>query len=96
MPRAWDRGRGLPRRETMSEVELGELVIDEKEDVTTSGDGFCHIDDGSDLRTYCGRPEAEGITCAPYNGEAICPSCGLPTCPTCAVMASLNDRLEDE
>lgn len=77
-------------------TEIGELlpeVREEKEPTTV--DSFCHIVDGSGEKAYCGYIDTGPLTCKPYNGEAICPSCGLPTCPTCAVMASLNERLEE-
>lgn len=58
---------------------------------------FCHIDDGTETRALCGAQDHLPITCADYNGEAICPTCGSPTCPQCAVLSDLEDRLvEDE
>lgn len=59
-------------------------------------DKFCHILDAED-NPYCGFSGVRNgeVSCAPYNGEALCPTCGHPTCPSCAVMSSLNDRLED-
>lgn len=64
-------------------------------DSVSSGDEFCHILDAED-KPYCGwaGKNSDEVTCQPYKGEAICPSCGFATCPTCAVMASLNERLE--
>jgi hypothetical protein len=59
------------------------------------GDEFCHIRDQSLTRFYCGRPVRGPMNCKVYEGEAICPSCGKPTCPTCAVQSSLNARLEE-
>ena len=59
------------------------------------GDEFCHIVDQSLRRYYCGRPcHDRGMKCKVYEGEAICPSCGKPTCPICATQSSLNARLE--
>lgn len=81
---------------------MTDLQIEEVTEVISDGveapprQEYCHIDDGSGLRHYCGKlNEDAGHTCSPYNGEAICPDCGLATCPSCAVMANLNDRLED-
>lgn len=79
----------------MSEVRFDEEVRDETRDVDTTGSEFCHILDASD-KNYCGYVGSTEATCQPYNGEAICPSCGKANCPTCTVMASLNDRLVDE
>lgn len=54
---------------------------------------FCHIDDGSGVGSLCGEdggpPTCEGY----YDGEAICPSCGCPTCPRCAQLSALEDAL---
>lgn len=64
--------------------------------IETTDDGqYCHIVESTGEKAYCGRTQLGDLTCKPYNGEAICPSCGLPTCPSCAVMASLNERLEE-
>lgn len=56
-------------------------------------DEFCHIIDQAG-KFYCGRKRTGPLTCDIYRGEAICPSCGRPTCPTCAVQSDLNARLE--
>ena len=81
----------------MSDLQIEEdvdLIIDDVE--APPKQEFCHIDDGSGIRFYCGKlSEDGGHTCQPYNGEAICPSCGLANCPSCTVMADLNGRLED-
>ena len=81
---------------------MTDLQIEEVTDLTTDDVEMppemehCHIDDGSGIRFYCGRlNEILGHTCSPYNGEAICPDCGLATCPSCATMASLNEKLEE-
>lgn len=75
---------------------MDEVGIADVGDTTgLNDDGFCHIVDESGLRTHCGQRSDESITCKPYNGEAVCPSCGLPTCPTCAVRTDLNNRLGD-
>lgn len=78
-------------------TELGEVVLpDVREEEETTDDGqYCHIVDASMERAFCGKKQVGDVTCKPYNGEAICPSCGLPTCPTCAVRHSLSERLED-
>jgi hypothetical protein len=60
---------------------------------------FCHICvDETLVEVYCGDEGAKGT--APcqgaYEGEAICPSCGHPTCPRCAVLSDLEDRLEND
>lgn len=80
----------------MSDLQIEE-VIEATPDVTVpEKDSFCHIDDGSDIRFFCGKLNEGGrYLCKPYMGEAICPSCGNPTCPACAVMADLDERLED-
>jgi hypothetical protein len=57
---------------------------------TVDADKFCHIDCGDGRTAYCGHVHRGRLTCKPYNGEAVCPTCGLPTCPTCAVMSGLN------
>lgn len=60
---------------------------------------FCHVfapDDPME-RLYCGAanmgetPACEGE----YDGEAICSSCGLPTCPRCAQLSALEDALDE-
>lgn len=69
--------------------------VEEKPKPYTTDDGeYCHIVDDSGQKAFCGRKQVGDLTCKPYNGEAICPSCGLPTCPTCAVRQSLSERLE--
>ena len=82
----------------MTDLQIDEVVEDTTLDVDLPPEQeFCHIDDGSRIRHFCGKlNEDSGHTCQPYNGEALCPSCGLATCPTCVVMADLNDRLVDE
>jgi hypothetical protein len=61
-----------------------------------SVDEFCHIESGDGRTAYCGHVLPGQNTCQLYNGEALCPSCGLATCPTCAVMSNLNERLLEE
>lgn len=82
----------------MTDVQIEEVTDETTDDVVLPPkQEFCHIDDGSGIRFYCGQlNEDGGHTCPNYNGEAICPGCGLATCPTCAVMADLNDRLGEE
>lgn len=61
---------------------------------------FCHICvPGSLEEVFCGEKDFElgAISCGGlYDGEAICASCGNPTCPRCAVLSDLEDRLEDD
>jgi hypothetical protein len=78
----------------MSETAIPEVREDEELETTDDGK-YCHIVDSSGLQSYCGRTQLGDLTCKPYNGEAICPSCGLATCPECAVLCSLNERLEE-
>ncbi len=66
------------------------------DDIPPAGDEFCHIESGDGRTYYCGQRARGETTCQMYNGEAVCPTCGLPTCPQCAVMSSLNERLVDE
>jgi hypothetical protein len=82
----------------MSDLQIEEVVEDTTKEVDVPPEqDYCHIDDGSGLRFFCGKLNEElGHTCQPYDGEAICPTCGLANCPTCTMMASLNDRLVDE
>jgi hypothetical protein len=81
----------------VTDLQIEETTETTERVETPHVDEYCHISDGSGIRFYCGKlNEHPGFTCRPYNGEAICPDCGLATCPTCATMASLNDRLEDE
>lgn len=56
---------------------------------------FCHIDDGSGKRTYCDAWDV-GVDewCdGEYDGEAVCPSCGSPTCPRCAQLEAIECSL---
>lgn len=61
---------------------------------------FCHILVDDDSVHFCGRPVEEGDLPPPcgydYDGEAICPSCGLPTCPRCAQLSALEDQIEGD
>lgn len=76
-----------------SEIATENVVDEDKMTITPSE--FCHIVD-TEQKNFCGYTGDLGrITCKPYNGEAICGSCGRTNCPTCVTMASLNDRLED-
>ncbi len=56
---------------------------------------FCHIDDGSELRSFCGDSVGEPTCVGVYHGEAICDACGSPTCPRCAQLCALEDAIED-
>jgi hypothetical protein len=75
---------------TSQEQDLRDLA----EQDPPSPDEFCHIVDASGTTYYCGKPHKRGVTCKKYEGEAICPTCGRPTCPTCAVRSDLAVRLE--
>jgi hypothetical protein len=78
--------------ETLPETGWDEDVRERESLPPSDSDKFCHIDCGDHRTAYCGHVHGR-ITCKPYNGEAICPTCGLPTCPTCAVMSGLNIAL---
>lgn len=57
---------------------------------------LCHIDDGSEMRAYCGAPDAGGpVTCGYWNGEAMCDVCGAPMCPRCVQLDALDDALDN-
>lgn len=75
------------------EIDLDAHGVD---DIPPAGDEFCHIESGDGRTFYCGKPATGETTCKMYNGEAVCPSCGLATCPSCAVMSSLNERLNED
>lgn len=85
----------------MSTRPSAEITVDwdidtgsrDREDIPPAGDKFCHIESGDGRTYYCGRRATGETTCQMYDGEAVCPTCGLPTCPQCAVMSSLNERL---
>jgi hypothetical protein len=81
--------------ETFTEHDI-EMGARDREDLPPAGDDLCHIESGDGRTYYCGRTATGETTCRMYNGEAVCPSCGLATCPSCAVMSSLNERLVDE
>ncbi len=84
-----------PSAEVFVEDDI-DTGIRDSEGLPPAGDEYCHIEVGDSSTYYCGRPATGETTCQTYNGEAICPTCGLATCPTCAVMSSLNERLVDE
>lgn len=54
---------------------------------------FCHVLLDDESAHMCGRPYFGEPLCPDFDGEAICPGCGLPTCPRCAVLDDLEDRL---
>lgn len=59
---------------------------------------FCHIGATNPQpgdRPLCGAPyvTADG-SCGDYEGEAICPTCGNPTCPRCAQLEAFEQELE--
>lgn len=55
---------------------------------------FCHIGPEGDERCLCGHVSSDEFCPSYYNGEAICPSCGNPTCPRCAQLDDLESRAE--
>jgi hypothetical protein len=63
------------------------------------GDQFCHIDDGSGLRSFCDAPAGGGgITCnSDWSGDdPWCIDCGRPTCPRCLELLHLEDALMED
>lgn len=57
---------------------------------------FCHVGDEGEP-ALCGHDDGIGNsnTCGDeYEGEAICPTCGRPTCPRCAQLSDLEGRLD--
>jgi len=56
-------------------------------------DLHCHIASGDRRTAYCGCLVEDSPTCQTYDGEGVCPSCGLATCPTCATMSELHWEL---
>lgn len=61
-----------------------------------SEEDFCHILVGNDREAYCGYLHNPAQTrCDDYKGEAICSTCGLPTCPICSTMEELELNLLD-
>lgn len=56
---------------------------------------FCHIRTIDQTAWLCGPPTTgdKGPTCIDYDGEAICPTCGNPTCPRCAQLEALEVEL---
>lgn len=85
----------LVHGETATEREIDIGTFDE-EQLPPAEDNFCHIEVYPGKTTYCGKALNDPGTCQLYRGEALCPTCGRPTCPTCAVMSSLNERLIDD
>lgn len=77
----------------MSDLQIEEEV--EIRTITIDADSVCHIDDGSGMKALCGCPTPEGLTCPLYSGEALCPGCGLATCPKCIVLSDLENRVAD-
>lgn len=68
------------------------LAAEEQAIVTFRADELCHVcaADGTEI-AFCGYDTShiEGW-CADYDGEAICPSCGCPTCPRCAQLSVME------
>lgn len=56
---------------------------------------LCHVCPFDSETPYCGAGGGTVGACDDYDGEAICPTCGRPTCPRCAQLCDLDDRLED-
>lgn len=81
----------------MSDLQIEEVAAYDESFAPDDGeDAFCHIIEGSGTRFYCGKPNPSGThPCGLYKGELVCPSCSQVTCPTCAVRADLDDRLQD-
>lgn len=80
----------------MSGVELDTDVEVREEQTRGPGANYCHIRCGDGPTAYCGHSLTGHDTCGLYQGEAICPNCGLPTCQPCAVQSSLHERLIEE
>jgi hypothetical protein len=55
---------------------------------------LCHIGPATSDLSYCGAPWGSPGECGWYRGEAICPSCGNPTCPRCAQLSALEDAIQ--
>lgn len=56
---------------------------------------FCHISPDDGEAAYCGHAMGEQWTCGWYDGEAVCPGCGQPTCPRCAQLEAINLSLQN-
>lgn len=80
----------------MSDVELDIEAGALEEQSRGPGANYCHIRCGDSSTAYCGHDLGNADTCGLYQGEAICPTCGLPTCSACAVQSSLHERMFDE
>lgn len=63
-------------------------------------DQFCHIAyEHDDQRCYCGIIDTGPVTCngeGGWDGETVCPCCGLPVCVTCIRMSNTEDLLEED
>jgi len=78
----------------MSDLRIEEVTHERAFASNDGRDSFCHILDGSGTRFYCGRAHPTGrCSCGEYLGEGICPVCGQVTCPQCAVLADLDERI---
>lgn len=59
---------------------------------------FCHITEPNSGNTFCGAGGENGFDWCEgeYTGEAICTSCGCPTCPRCAQIAALEEAVDPD
>lgn len=57
---------------------------------------FCHVTPPDSEKPYCGWTVITGVCPGGYKGEAICTSCGYPTCPRCAQLEALDMVLEEQ
>lgn len=58
---------------------------------------FCHVSNWGSDETLCGDGRGAMIPSCPgeYAGEAVCDSCGNPTCPRCAQLAEMEWKLDE-
>ena len=76
-----------------ADLKTPDIDIIDEHGLPPTEDKFCHIEIGDARTAYCGKVLGGPGTCKIFDGEAICPTCGRPTCPSCAVMSDLNERL---
>lgn len=74
----------------MGSIELEPVDIRDK--LVFDPDCLCHVC-GDDDTILCGAPST-GEVCGDYGGEAVCPACGRPTCPTCALLDQMDHELD--
>jgi hypothetical protein len=86
---------GERKGETMSITEINPVATP----IWLVGMEFCHVMPEKGNIAFCGEacgPETPPCP-IPYDGEALCPSCGCPTCPRCAQLEALdNDAIRKE